>query len=138
MLVRLLLSLRALFFLLSNQVKLGDIADRRARFPDNLISNNGWAYFTLPSCLAPGQYLAKVEIIALHSAYTQGQAQFYSSCGQLSVGGSGTLSPSSTVNFPGAYSATDPGIKINIYGSSGQPDNDGKAYTPPGPSVVTC
>lgn len=107
-------------------------------FPDNLIANNGWAYFSLPSCLAPGQYLVKVEIIALHSAYNQGGAQFYSSCGQLSVGGSGTLSPSSTVGFPGAYSATDAGIKINIYGTSGQPDNGGKAYTAPGPSVVTC
>lgn len=106
-------------------------------YPDNLIANNGWAYFTLPTCLAPGQYLMRVEIIALHSAYSAGGAQFYTSCGQLSVSGSGTLSPA-TVSFPGAYAESDPGITINIYGSSGQPDNNGKAYTAPGPAVVTC
>lgn len=106
--------------------------------PDNLIANDGWAYFNLPTCLAPGQYLMRVEIIALHSAYAQGGAQFYTSCGQLNVGGSGTLSPSSTVSFPGAYKAADPGITISIYGSSGLPDNDGKAYIAPGPAVVTC
>lgn len=105
---------------------------------DNLIANNGWAYFNLPTCLAPGQYLMRIEIIALHSAYSQGGAQFYTSCAQLNVGGSGTLSPSSTVSFPGAYSASDPSIQINIYGSTGQPDNGGKVYNAPGPAVVTC
>ncbi|CAN8105951.1 unnamed protein product [Discula destructiva] len=104
---------------------------------DHLIANNGWANFTLPECLAPGQYLLRAEIIALHSAYSQGGAQFYSSCGQLNIGGSGALSPA-TVSFPGAYKAADPGITINIYGSTGAPDNGGKAYTAPGPAVVSC
>ena len=36
------------------------------------------------------------------------------SCFQVNVGGSGTANPA-TVKFPGAYSATDPGILINIY-----------------------
>lgn len=109
-------------------------------YSDNMIANNGWSYHTLPSCLAPGQYLLRAEIIALHSAYMQGQAQFYTSCAQLDVGNStgGAQTFSSAVAFPGAYSATDAGIKINIYGSTGQPDNGGKAYTPPGPAVVTC
>jgi hypothetical protein len=30
------------------------------------------------------------------------------------------------------------GITINIYGSSGNPDNDGKPYVAPGPDVFTC
>ncbi|KAF3762945.1 family 61 glycoside hydrolase [Cryphonectria parasitica EP155] len=105
---------------------------------DDMIANDGWSYHTLPSCLAPGQYLLRAEIIALHSAYAQGQAQFYSSCAQLEVGGSGSTNFSSTVSFPGAYTATDPSILINIYGPTGQPDNGGKPYTPPGPAVVTC
>lgn len=37
--------------------------------------------------------------------------RFYMSCFQLNVGGSGTATPS-TVNIPGAYAATDPGILI--------------------------
>jgi lytic cellulose monooxygenase (C1-hydroxylating) len=44
---------------------------------DRMIAGNGWYDFTVPSCVKPGQYLMRVEIIALHSAYTQGQAQFY-------------------------------------------------------------
>ena len=49
---------------------------------DNMIANNGWNYFTMPSCVAPGDYLMRVELIALHSAYAAGQAQFYMECGQ--------------------------------------------------------
>lgn len=105
---------------------------------DTMISNQGWTYFNLPSCIAPGQYLMRVEIIALHSAKNQGQAQFYQSCAQINVSGSGTFTPSSTVSFPGAYKANDPGILVNIYGKLGQPDNDGKPYTIPGPKVITC
>jgi cellulase len=44
---------------------------------DRLINNNGWVDFNLPTCIAPGDYLLRAEIIALHSASTAGQAQFY-------------------------------------------------------------
>jgi len=46
---------------------------------DTMIAGGGWWSFNMPSCVAPGQYLMRVEIIALHSAYTSGQAQFYMS-----------------------------------------------------------
>lgn len=104
---------------------------------DNLIANNGWAYFNIPSCLAPGQYLMRVEIIALHSAYSANGAQFYSSCLQLNVGGSGSSTPSPAVSFP-FYKQNDPGIQTNIYGAAGAADNGGKAYAAPGPAVATC
>ncbi|KAK0728646.1 glycoside hydrolase [Lasiosphaeria miniovina] len=105
---------------------------------DNMMSNNGWVYFNLPTCIAPGQYLLRMETLALHSAKTQGAAQFYQSCAQINVSGSGTLLPSSTVSFPGAYKANDPGILINIYGLKGVPDMDGKPYTAPGPAPISC
>jgi cellulase len=105
---------------------------------DNMVANNGWTYFNLPQCIAPGQYLLRVEILALHSASNTGGAQFYQSCAQIQVTGSGTYKPSSTVKFPGAYSANDASIHINIYGKTGTPDNDGKAYTPPGPAPISC
>jgi hypothetical protein len=47
--------------------------------------------------------------VALHVASSQGGAQFYMSCIQLNVGGSGSASPA-TVSLPGAYKATDPGV----------------------------
>ena len=30
---------------------------------DKMINNNGWVDFTLPSCVAPGDYLLKVELL---------------------------------------------------------------------------
>lgn len=102
-----------------------------------MVSNAGWSYFTMPSCVAPGNYLLRAEIIALHSAYAAGGAQFYIACGQINVSGSGTKT-GTTMSFPGAYAANDPSIVINIYGPSGNPDNGGKAYTPPGGAVLTC
>jgi len=105
---------------------------------DTMISNGGWTYFQLPQCIAAGQYLLRMETIALHSAKNQGQAQFYQSCAQINVSGSGTFTPSSTVSFPGAYKANDPGILVSIYGLTGLPDNAGKPYTIPGPQVIKC
>ncbi len=105
---------------------------------DRMVANSGWSYFTMPTCIAPGQYLLRVEIIALHSAKSQGSAQFYQSCAQIRVSGSGTFSPAQTVSFPGAYKASDPGILINIYSKAGAPDNNGKAYASPGPEAIKC
>jgi predicted RNA polymerase sigma factor len=42
-----------------------------------MIQNGGWVDTTIPTCVAPGNYLLRAEIIALHSAKNQGQAQFY-------------------------------------------------------------
>ncbi|KAK6501261.1 hypothetical protein TWF481_009102 [Arthrobotrys musiformis] len=102
---------------------------------DTVIQNGGWWYANLPSCLAPGDYLARAELIALHSAYSSQGVQFYTSCAQIRVSGSGSWTGSNFLSFPGSYSQSDPGILINIYGSSGQPDNGGKTYVAPGGSV---
>ena len=71
--------------------------------------------FTIPASLPAGDYLMRIEHIGLHVAQSAGGAQFYISCGQLTVTGGGSGSPSPLVAFPGAYSATDPSILINIY-----------------------
>jgi cellulase len=105
---------------------------------DNMINNGGWHYFNLPSCVAPGDYLMRVELIALHSASVQGEAQFYMECAQIRVTGSGSKTGSNFVSFPGAYSATHPGILISIYDNSGQPNGGGRPYSIPGPQVLTC
>jgi len=105
---------------------------------DRMIANNGWAYFNMPNCIAPGQYLLRVEILALHSAKNRGAAQFYQSCAQIKVSGSGTFSAAQTVSIPGAYKADDAGILANIYGLAGTPDNNGKPYKSPGPAPISC
>lgn len=105
---------------------------------DELNANDGWYDFTLPSCIADGQYLLRVEIIALHSAYASKGAQFYSSCAQIDVSGGGSFEAGETFQIPGVYAQDDPSIMINIYGTSGGPDNDGKEYVAPGPRPISC
>ncbi|KAI0757721.1 glycosyl hydrolase family 61-domain-containing protein [Daedaleopsis nitida] len=85
----------------------------------------------LPDNLAPGDYLIRHEIIALHLAVTKGGAEFYPSCTQVRIGGNGNGTPSSdeTVTFPGGYSDTDPGIfDPTVF------DSDSK-YVFPGPPI---
>jgi hypothetical protein len=76
--------------------------------------NNAPATVSLPRTLAAGNYLVRHEIIGLHIATTQGGAEFYPSCAQLSVGGNqkGAPSPNELVSFPGAYKDTDKGILV--------------------------
>ncbi|KAF9468474.1 glycosyl hydrolase family 61-domain-containing protein [Collybia nuda] len=97
---------------------------------DVLFINKGNATFTIPSCIKPGQYLLRAESIALQSASSYPGAQFYMSCAQLSITGSGSTNPA-TVSFPGAYEPTDPGIVVQSIFNVIE-------YAPPGPSVFSC
>lgn len=83
----------------------------------------------LPKALPNGEYLLKIEHIALHGAGSVGGAQFYLACGQINVINGGNGTPGPLIAFPGGYSATDPGIKYNMYA---YPPT---TYTPPGPTV---
>jgi len=85
--------------------------------------------FEIPSTVPPGAYLLRIEHLALHVAQSAGAAQWYISCAQIQVVGSGGGSPSPTALLPGAYVATDPGILIDIYYPIPT------SYTPPGPAV---
>lgn len=73
---------------------------------------------TVPKSLPSGDYLLRIEHIALHQASRAGGAQFYISCAQVKVTGGGSGSPAPLVSFPGAYKASDPGIMVNIYSVS--------------------
>lgn len=88
--------------------------------------------FTIPNDTPSGDYLIRVEQIALHAASAFGGAQFYLGCAQVTVTGGGSGVPGPLVSFPGAYTGNEPGIKINIYTSN--PDG---AYIAPGPPVWT-
>ncbi|EPQ61333.1 hypothetical protein GLOTRDRAFT_69702 [Gloeophyllum trabeum ATCC 11539] len=93
------------------------------------IMNGGTYTVTLPSNIAPGDYLIRHEIIALHLGMTEGGAEFYPSCTQVRITGNGSGTPNQTVSFPGAYSDTDPGIwDKNVYDPSAP-------YTFPGPPL---
>ncbi|OHW99692.1 cellulose-growth-specific protein [Colletotrichum incanum] len=93
-------------------------------------AGNSGVKYTIPECIAPGQYLVRHEIIALHAAYSYPGAQFYPGCHQIEVTGSGSTSPSDLVAFPGAYKGTDAGITFDAYKA--------QEYTIPGPAVFSC
>ncbi|KAG6817014.1 hypothetical protein H0H87_000636 [Tephrocybe sp. NHM501043] len=70
------------------------------KFPaTNLVSVN----FTIPKTLPSGQYLVRMESIALHEAASVGGAQFYIGCGQINVTGGGKGKPGPLVAIPGVY-----------------------------------
>jgi len=85
--------------------------------------------FTIPKSLPSGQYLVRMEAIALHVAETFGGAQFYISCGQINVTGGGSGTPGPLVSIPGVYTGNEPGILINIYYPIPT------TYVQPGPAV---
>jgi len=86
---------------------------------------------TIPASLKPGAYLIRHELLALHQANTP---QFYPECGQLIVTGSGSAFPSSDylVSIPGAWTASDPGVNVNIYSAEAATIT---TYKVPGPPV---
>ncbi|OBZ68228.1 hypothetical protein A0H81_11842 [Grifola frondosa] len=109
----------------------GKTADGQWASTDELTATDSVYTFTVPPKLQPGQYIVRHEIIALHAAWTYPGAQVYPSCIQIQVTGSGTAFPTSGfVSFPGAYTATTPGIVYDVYTNT-------SAYPIPGPAVLT-
>ncbi|KAI1171268.1 lytic polysaccharide monooxygenase [Nemania sp. FL0916] len=95
---------------------------------DTMIAQNFTADVTLPSKLAPGNYVLRHEIIALHSAGSENGAQNYPQCLNIKVGSGG--SDALPAGEPGTalYKETDPGILFNLYTAF-------SSYSIPGPSV---
>ncbi|PMD47474.1 glycoside hydrolase family 61 protein, partial [Hyaloscypha variabilis F] len=96
---------------------------------DQLIANNNSWTVTIPSDIAPGNYVLRHEMIALHSAGSVDGAQNYPQCVNLEVTGSGTATPDGVLGTA-LYSETDPGIEINIYTSL-------STYIVPGPTLYS-
>ncbi|KAL5334106.1 glycosyl hydrolase family 61-domain-containing protein [Aspergillus crustosus] len=95
---------------------------------DQLIANgNGWLV-QIPASIAPGNYVLRHEIIALHGAGSANGAQLYPQCFNLRITGSGSVSPAG-VRGVDLYTPTDPGILINIYQVL-------TSYIVPGPALI--
>jgi len=94
-----------------------------------LVGGNKGYTSTIPQGLAPGNYLIRHELIALHQANAP---QFYAECAQLVVAGSGTSEPAASFKaaIPGYCKQNDPNIRVPI--------NDhtiSQKYVIPGPPV---
>lgn len=97
---------------------------------NRLIANNNSWTLTIPASIAPGKYVLRHEIIALHQSQDLGGAQNYPQCVNLEITGTGTnsLASSGTVATQ-LYTANDPGILVNVYWGL-------KSYVIPGPPVM--
>jgi cellulase len=99
---------------------------------DKLRANHGKIDVALPNLVA-GKYLLRQEIIALHEADADVAvnpargAQFYPSCVQLEVTGSGTVVPNQNFDI-NSLESTDPGLFFNLY-------TNYNSYKIPGPPV---
>ncbi|KAF2640208.1 hypothetical protein P280DRAFT_428039, partial [Massarina eburnea CBS 473.64] len=83
----------------------------------------------IPSCIAPGDYLLRIEQLGIHNPGSP--PQFYISCAQVKVTGGGSTNLNPTTKIPGHVKASDSGYTANIY------DPNFKSYTVPGPKVAT-
>ncbi|KAI9567874.1 glycoside hydrolase family 61 protein [Boletus coccyginus] len=91
--------------------QLGTESDNATWYQANIMAGMP-ANVTIPSNIESGNYLLRTELISLQNAMLQGGAEFYPGCIQLSIGGSGTGTATSSeeCTLPGCYSDTDPGI----------------------------
>ena len=96
---------------------------------DQLIANNNSWVVTIPKTIAPGKYVLRHEIIALHAAGQTDGAQNYPQCVNLVVSGGRSETPAgeSAEKF---YTPSDPGIKIDIYSPI-------SSYVMPGPALYS-
>ena len=85
---------------------------------------------TIPQCIAPGNYVLRHEIIALHGAFKIDNAQNYPQCINLKVTGGGTNALASGASPTTFYKDSDPGIMVGIYNPI--------KYVIPGPPVWSC
>ncbi|SPO00759.1 related to Polysaccharide monooxygenase Cel61a [Cephalotrichum gorgonifer] len=81
---------------------------------DQLIDNDFAWVVKIPENIAPGHYVLRHEIIALHGASGPNGAQSYPQCFNLEITGSGTAKPAG-VSGTALYGANDPGVLVNIY-----------------------
>ncbi|KFA72019.1 hypothetical protein S40288_07666 [Stachybotrys chartarum IBT 40288] len=97
---------------------------------DDVLAEANWVWtVTIPADIAPGSYVLRHELLALHSAYAEGDAQFYPQCMNLIITGNGTRTPAGVLGRE-LYTSTDAGVLYNVY--SDEPDTP---YPIPGPPL---
>ena len=72
------------------------------------------ATVTIPNGLKAGNYLVRHEIISLQNSVSVGGAEYYPSCLQVTVGGNGNGSPSTTYAFHLVMSSYDLTHSISV------------------------
>lgn len=72
--------------------------------------------FTIPKDTPSGQYLVRLEHIAMHGVQS-GDTEFYFECAQIEVVNGRQGRPGPLVKIPGLYDREDPALRFFIYGA---------------------
>ncbi|KAF3232340.1 hypothetical protein TWF191_000111 [Orbilia oligospora] len=98
---------------------------------DSIAAGSGYT-IRIPFNIASGSYMMRHEFVNLDGASLLNGAKFYPMCASLKVTGGGSVRPSDTVRFPGAYTSLDPGILVTIGNLLGS-----NSYIFPGPALIS-
>lgn len=97
---------------------------------DKLRENGGVVSATIPSSVAPGKYVLRNEIIALHRAHIS-EPEFYAQCGNIEVTGSGSDDLSASgVETGSLYSREDNVFGFDVYNGGSE-----TTWEIPGPAL---
>jgi len=99
---------------------------------DVMIANNNTWIVEIPPTIAPGNYVLRHEIIALHAASALNGAQNYPFCFNLAISSTGTDKPAGVLATT-FYNENDPGVLYNLDVAPPVP-----AYTIPGPPLYSA
>ncbi|KAI1341866.1 glycosyl hydrolase family 61-domain-containing protein [Xylariaceae sp. FL0016] len=96
----------------------------------NMLTNNNNSWLVrIPEDIAPGNYVLRHEIIALHAAGNSNGAQAYPFCYNLAIDSKGTAIPEG-IEATKLYQANDPGIKFDLFSHP-------TTYVIPGPELYS-
>jgi len=98
---------------------------------EKLMKNNFTWTTTVPSTIAPGNYVFRNEIINLHSGAEPNGAQLYPQCANIEITGSGTDTPEGVLGVE-LYKPEDAGILFDPYAK------DMTTYPLPGPPLYVA
>ena len=79
-----------------------------------LLANNLTWFVKIPTDIAPGNYVLRHEMMALHAAGNKDGAQNYPFCFNLAISSDGTKNPDGVVGTQ-LYKANDPGVLYDLF-----------------------
>ncbi|KAG4272800.1 hypothetical protein FPRO04_10315 [Fusarium proliferatum] len=114
------------------QLTRGTVPGQPGYWANNKLRDDDFSWnITIPAKLAPGSYVLRHEIIALHAGGAEGSTQMYPQCINLVVKGDGSAQPEGVLATD-LYSAKDPGLLHNVFVD----EWSDAQYIIPGPPVV--
>ncbi|KAJ3041344.1 hypothetical protein HDV00_009485 [Rhizophlyctis rosea] len=99
-----------------NWVKVWEQTRVGNQWSSDIIEANGHTLsFPVPTGMANGRWLFRIEHLGLHVASSVGGAQFYIRCFDANIVGGGSSTGSPVQKLPGVFTTTTPGVVWNPY-----------------------